>query len=99
MPSAGGTSIQSTWPERVLTEYPPADVGYCGGFRPPGCMWGNIMMRIFGQHGLQIFSSEHLCGKHNAHLQNKLFLFSDEATWAGDHLAERVLKGMILRKC
>lgn len=61
-------------------------------------MWGNIMMRIFGQHGLQIFSSEHLCGKHNAHLQNKLFLFSDEATWAGDHLAERVLKGMITEK-
>src|SRR5258708_8434531 len=61
-------------------------------------MWGNIMMGIFGQHGLQIFSSEHLCGKHNAHLQNKLFLFSDEATWAGDHLAERVLKGMITEK-
>jgi Family of unknown function (DUF5906) len=61
-------------------------------------MWGNIMMRIFGQHGLQIFSSEHLCGKHNAHLPNKLFLFSDEATWAGDHLAERVLRGMITGK-
>jgi len=46
-------------------------------------MWGNIMMRIFGQHGLQIFSSEHLCGKHNSHLPNKLFLFSDEAVDIG----------------
>jgi Family of unknown function (DUF5906) len=60
--------------------------------------WGHIMMRIFGQHALQIFSSEHLCGKHNAHLQNKLFLFSDEATWAGDHQPERVLKGIVTEK-
>lgn len=56
---------------------------------------GQILMRIFGPHGLQIFNSEHMTGKHNSHLQNKLFLFSDEATWAGDHKAERVLKGLV----
>jgi hypothetical protein len=55
-------------------------------------------MTIFGQHGLQIFSSDHLCGKHNAHLQNKLFLFLDEAMWAGDKDAERVLKGITTEK-
>jgi hypothetical protein len=61
-------------------------------------VWGYIMMKIFAQHALQIFSSEHLCGKHNAHLQNKLYLFSDEAIWAGDHQAERVLKGIVTEK-
>jgi hypothetical protein len=55
-------------------------------------------MRIFGQHALQIFSGAHLSGKHNAHLQNKLFLFSDEATWAGDRDAERVMKGLVTEK-
>jgi hypothetical protein len=43
---------------------------------------------------VQIFSTELLCGKHNAHLQNKLFLFVDEAMWAGDKAAEKVLKGL-----
>jgi Family of unknown function (DUF5906) len=60
--------------------------------------WGKILMTIFGQHALQIFSSDHLCGKHNAHLQNKLFLFLDEAMWAGDKDAERVLKGATTEK-
>jgi Family of unknown function (DUF5906) len=60
--------------------------------------WGQVLMLIFGQHALQIFSSDHLCGKHNAHLQNKLFLFLDEAVWAGDKDAERVLKGITTEK-
>jgi hypothetical protein len=60
--------------------------------------WGYLQMLIWGTHALQIFSTEHLCGKHNAHLQNKLFLFLDEALWAGDRHAERVLKGMITEK-
>jgi hypothetical protein len=60
--------------------------------------WGYIQMLIFGQHGLQIFSSDHLCGRHNAHLQNKLFLFLDKALWAGDKDAERVLKGITTEK-
>jgi hypothetical protein len=56
------------------------------------------LLRIFGQHGLQIFSANHLYGKHNKHLQDKLFLFSDEAFWAGDREAERTLKGMLTEK-
>jgi hypothetical protein len=60
--------------------------------------WGDILMRIIGAHGIQVFNTQHVVGKHNAHLQNKLFLFSDEATWAGDRDAERVLKGMITEK-
>jgi hypothetical protein len=60
--------------------------------------WGYILMRIFGQHGLQIYASEHLTGKHNAHLQNKLFLFLDEAIWAGDKEADRKLKTLTTEK-
>ena len=60
--------------------------------------WGYAQMLIFGQHGLQIFATDHLIGKHNQHLQNKLFLFLDEAMWAGDKDAERVLKGLTTEK-
>jgi hypothetical protein len=60
--------------------------------------WGYVSMLIFGTHGLQIFSTDHLIGKHNQHLQNKLFLFLDEAIWAGDKDADRVLKGLVTEK-
>jgi hypothetical protein len=61
-------------------------------------VWGDVFMSIFGEHGLQIFDPAHLTGKHNAHLQNKLFLFADEAFWAGDKTAERTLKGVVTEK-
>ncbi len=61
-------------------------------------VWGYIQMLIFGTHGLQIFTTDHLTGKHNQHLQNKLWLFLDEAVWAGDKNAERVLKGLTTEK-
>jgi len=60
--------------------------------------WGYTLMLIFGQHGLQIYTSEHLTGKHNAHLQNKLYLFLDEAIWAGDKEADRKLKTLTTEK-
>ena len=60
--------------------------------------WGHIQMLIYGSHGLQIYSTEHLTGKHNQHLQNKLFLYLDEALWGGDRQAERVLKGLVTEK-
>lgn len=50
---------------------------------------------IFGQHGMQVFSSKHLIGQFNAHLRNCLLLFADEAFWAGDKQGESVLKGLI----
>jgi hypothetical protein len=60
--------------------------------------FGQVLMRIFGSHALQIFSSNHLSGKHNKHLMNRLFLFADEAFWAGDREAERLLKGIVTEK-
>ena len=60
--------------------------------------FAQVLMHIFGSHALQIFSSAHLGGKHNKHLQNRLFLFADEAFWAGDREAERLLKGIVTEK-
>ena len=64
----------------------------------PFRLTASTLMRIFGQHGLQIYASEHLTGKHNAHLQNKLYLFLDEAIWAGDKEADRKLKTLTTEK-
>jgi hypothetical protein len=50
---------------------------------------------LFGQNFLQIFSSKHLIGNFNLHLRDCIFLFADEAFWAGDKRAESVLKGLI----
>ena len=50
---------------------------------------------LFGQHALQITSAKHLVGNFNAHLQSCVFLFVDEALWAGDKAGESVLKGLI----
>ena len=63
---------------------PEVVVALLGGKGAGKGAWGYTLMLIFGSHGLQIYASEHLTGKRNAHLQNKLFLFLDEAIWAGD---------------
>lgn len=55
----------------------------------------NIFKEIFGQHSLQITSPKHLVGNFNAHLANCVFLFADEAFYAGDKQGEAVLKGLI----
>jgi hypothetical protein len=53
---------------------------------------------LFGQHFLQIFSSKHLVGNFNAHLRDCIFLFVDEAFWAGDKRSEGILKGLVTEK-
>lgn len=56
---------------------------------------GNALLRVFGRHGLHITNSQHLTGHFNQHLRNCVFLFADEAFYAGDRKAEAVLKGLI----
>ena len=41
---------------------------------------------ILGQHGLAISHAKHLTGNFNAHLRDCVFLFADEAFYAGDGL-------------
>ena len=57
--------------------------------------FAHALRRLFGQHGLHISNSKHLVGAFNAHLRNCLFLFADEAFWAGDKQGESVLKALI----
>jgi Bifunctional DNA primase/polymerase, N-terminal/Primase C terminal 2 (PriCT-2)/Family of unknown function (DUF5906) len=60
--------------------------------------FANALVRIFGSHGLQIYSSKHLVGAFNGHLRSCLLLFADEAFWAGDKQGESVLKGMLTER-
>jgi hypothetical protein len=58
-------------------------------------MLGRMLMRIFRNHSLHITNSKHLVGNFNAHLVDALFLFLDEAFWAGDKQGEGILKPLI----
>jgi hypothetical protein len=58
-------------------------------------MVGRLMERLFGGHFVQIWHPRHLTGNFNAHLMDALFVFADEAFWAGDRQGEGVLKGLI----
>lgn len=57
---------------------------------------GRWLLDIFGRHhAMQILQSRHLTGNFNAHLRSCLFLFADEAFFAGDRAGSEVLKGLI----
>jgi hypothetical protein len=88
----------TAWVLQNPAERPEAALTLRGGKGSGKRVWGDVLMIIFGEHGLQIFDPAHLTGKHNQHLQNKLFLFADEAFWAGDRTAERTLKGVVTEK-
>lgn len=56
---------------------------------------GHAMRRLFGQHGLHVSTSKHLVGHFNEHLRDCVFLFADEAFFAGDKANESTLKALI----
>jgi hypothetical protein len=56
---------------------------------------GNALCRLMGQHAVHVTNGRHVTGNFNAHLEDCIFLFADEAFWAGDKQAENVLKGLI----
>ena len=60
--------------------------------------FANAIRRLFGAHGLQVYSAKHLTGQFNGHLRSCLMLFADEAFWAGDKQGESTLKGMITER-
>lgn len=53
---------------------------------------GRALLRACGQHGIHVSSSKMLTGDFNSHLRDCIFLFADEAFWAGDKPAEGQLK-------
>lgn len=56
---------------------------------------GNILCRLAGSHGLAISSANHLTGRFNAHLEDCLMLFADEAIKPHDRASESLLKTLI----
>ena len=56
---------------------------------------GNYICKAFGGNSAHITSSKYLTGNFNSHLRDVVFLFADEAFWAGDKQGESVLKGII----
>lgn len=53
------------------------------------------LIKIIGQHALQISNPKHLIGNFNGHLRDAIFLFADEAFFAGDRAHVGVLKSII----
>ena len=63
-----------------------------------GCGKGTLaraVMRLLGQHGLAISNPRHLVGNFNQHLRDCIFLFADEAFFAGDKQHVGALKALI----
>jgi hypothetical protein len=56
---------------------------------------GKWILRLCGQHGLHIVNATHLVGRFSGHLRDAVFVFADEAFFAGDKQHEGVLKGII----
>ena len=56
---------------------------------------GNLLGDIFGQHGIHITNPKHLVGNFNAHLRDCVYMFADEAFFAGDKSHDGILKGLI----
>lgn len=54
-----------------------------------------VLGRLLGQHFVPVSNVRHLVGNFNAHLQDALLVFSDEAFWAGDRASEGALKTLI----
>lgn len=51
--------------------------------------------KLFGRHFLQVSDPKHLTGSFNAHLEDCVVLFADEAFYAGDKKHESILKTLI----
>ena len=51
--------------------------------------------RLFGRHHMHVANANHLVGQFNAHLQDCVSLFADEAFFAGDKKHESVLKMLV----
>lgn len=50
---------------------------------------------LLGQHAMQVTNAKYLVGDFNAHLRDCVFLFADEAFFAGDKKHESILKGLV----
>lgn len=88
----------ASWTVQHPGEQAEVALVFRGGKGSGKSTFGAAMRRIFGQHGLHIFSAKHLTGNFNAHLRGCCLLFADEAFWAGDKQGEGALKGLITER-
>jgi hypothetical protein len=87
-----------SWMARAVQEpHKPGEVAVVlkGGQGTGKGILGRALRKLFGQHGMQIANSKHLTGNFNAHLRDCVFLFPDEAFYAGDKPGIGVLKMFI----
>lgn len=66
-----------------------------GGKGTGKSLTAKVFGRLFGRHYLHVANSSHLVGNFNAHLRDVIFLFADEAFFAGDKRHESVQKMLI----
>lgn len=82
-----------------MFQHPERPAGTCIVLRGnQGAGKGAIMRaigKICGQHFVHISSVKHLVGNFNGHLHDAIFVFSDEAFWAGDIQNTGALKTLI----
>lgn len=86
------------WMARVVQE--PATAGEVAivlrGGKGTGKGWfARTFGKLFGRHFMHIANAKHLVGNFNAHLQDCVCLYADEAFFAGDKSHESVLKMLI----
>jgi hypothetical protein len=55
----------------------------------------NAIVKLFGRHGMHLDSQHLLVGNFNDHLKDKIFIFADEAFFAGDKASLGKLKAMV----
>jgi hypothetical protein len=58
-------------------------------------LYGRLFGSLFGQHFVHVSHPRHLTGNFNAHLQDGVLIFADEAFGAASHAGEGVLKMLI----
>ena len=76
----------------VQAEVAAALIGPKGGGKG---VFGNMLCRIFSQHGLHIASPSHLTGQFNAHQRDCCFIFADKSYWQGNKMAAGALQRLI----
>jgi hypothetical protein len=61
-------------------------------------LWAQFIMEFFGIHSITLDDPEQLTGKFNAHLQNKSFVFADEAFFSGNRAHAAKLKTLVTKR-
>jgi Family of unknown function (DUF5906) len=89
--------VQSWMADTVQHPDSPAEVALVmRGARGAGKGFvGRALASVFAPHSIQVSNPRHLLGNFNAHLQDAVVVFADEAFIAGDRQAEGTLKMMI----